>query len=252
MPACIGDGQQLGEFSLTIVLYGQIDRDSIRLPDEFAGIFTNADGSLFVETYNQLNAYFATVPGNYALNLRKLFLLNTNYADLASCLRSCPAREPTRIWVREYLAVLETDNATPYYLNLHSGEVAHTLILGKPDRAKRFSAVSSCRTRRNTSRRPTSSTSVAATSLSLAYSAEPISTSASESRDFTINPFLTAPHAGKPAVSIRLFRVLIEGRTGAIGWTSRRSRSYGTPSSASTPQTRISGRSRIWPRLSAS
>jgi type IV secretion system protein TrbE len=31
---------------------------------------------------------------------------------------------------REYLAVLETDNATPYYLNLHEREVAHTLILG--------------------------------------------------------------------------------------------------------------------------
>jgi len=27
-------------------------------------------------------------------------------------------------------AVLETDSATPYYLNLHEREVAHTLILG--------------------------------------------------------------------------------------------------------------------------
>src|ERR1700736_1597626 len=31
---------------------------------------------------------------------------------------------------REYFAVLETDNAIPYYLNLHEREVAHTLILG--------------------------------------------------------------------------------------------------------------------------
>jgi hypothetical protein len=30
----------------------------------------------------------------------------------------------------EYLAVLETGNSTPYFLNLHNGEVAHTLILG--------------------------------------------------------------------------------------------------------------------------
>ena len=54
-----------------------------QLVGEFAGVFTNADGNLFSETYNQLNAYFATVPGNYALNLRKLYLLNTNYADLS-------------------------------------------------------------------------------------------------------------------------------------------------------------------------
>ena len=50
---------------------------------EFAGVFTNADGAIFTETYNQLNAFFATVPGNYAQNLRKMYLLNSNYADLS-------------------------------------------------------------------------------------------------------------------------------------------------------------------------
>jgi type IV secretion system protein VirB4 len=67
----LGDGQSLGEFSLTIVLYGK-DRLALdHLVGEFAGVFTNADGSLFVETYNQLNAYFATVPGGYAKTLTK-------------------------------------------------------------------------------------------------------------------------------------------------------------------------------------
>ena len=73
----LGDGQSLGEFSLTIVLYGRSRADLDRLVAEFTGAFTNADGNLFAETYNQLNAYFATVPGNYALNLRQLYLLNT-------------------------------------------------------------------------------------------------------------------------------------------------------------------------------
>ena len=50
----------------------------------------------------------------------------------------------------EYLAVLETDNATPYFLNLHNGEVPHTLILGN-DRQRQivFLQLRSCRTRRN-------------------------------------------------------------------------------------------------------
>jgi type IV secretion system protein VirB4 len=38
----------------------------------------------------------------------------------------------------EYLAVLETDNSTPYFLNLHNGEVAHTLILGMTGSGKSF------------------------------------------------------------------------------------------------------------------
>jgi hypothetical protein len=77
----LGEGQSLGEFSLTIVLYGEDKRQLDQLAGEFAGVFTNADGNLFIETYNQLNAYFATIPGNYAMNLRRMFLLNTNYAD---------------------------------------------------------------------------------------------------------------------------------------------------------------------------
>ena len=32
---------------------------------------------------NQLNALFATIPGNHVHNLRKLHLLNSNYADLS-------------------------------------------------------------------------------------------------------------------------------------------------------------------------
>ena len=46
------------------------------------------------------------------------------------CSRSTRAKRPTRSLEREYLAVLETDNATPYFLNLHNGEVAHTMIIG--------------------------------------------------------------------------------------------------------------------------
>src|SRR6185437_8208966 len=79
----LGDGQSLGEFSLTIVITGRDRNELNRLVGEFAGVFTNSDGSLYVETYNQLNALFATVPANYVMNLRRLLLLNTNYADLS-------------------------------------------------------------------------------------------------------------------------------------------------------------------------
>jgi type IV secretion system protein VirB4 len=126
----LGEGQTLGDFSLTIVLYGQSRAELDPLVAEFTGVFTNADGNLFEETYNQLNAYFATVPGNYAFNLRKLYLLNTNYADLSFLFTILPGEKTNAHLGTEYLAVLETDHQTPYFLNLHNGEVAHTLILG--------------------------------------------------------------------------------------------------------------------------
>jgi len=131
----LGDGQSLGDFSLTIVLFGRGASGHSRteldqLVAEFIGVFTNADGNLFAETYNQLNAYFATFPGNYAINLRKLYLLNTNYADLSFLFTILPGEKTNSHLGTEYLAALETDNSTPYFLNLHNGEVAHTLILG--------------------------------------------------------------------------------------------------------------------------
>lgn len=126
----LGDGQSLGDFSLTIVAYGRSRAELDPLVAEFTGVFTKADGNLFDETYNLLNAYFATVPGNYALNLRKLYLLNTNYADLSFLFTIFPGEPKNAHLGTEYLAALETDNQTPYFLNLHNGEVAHTLILG--------------------------------------------------------------------------------------------------------------------------
>jgi type IV secretion system protein VirB4 len=108
----LGDGQSLGDFSLTLVLYGRSKTELEKLGAEFTGLFTNADGNLFAETYNQLNAYFATVPGNYALNLRKLYLLNTNYADLSFLFTILPGEKTNAHLGTEYLAVLETDNST--------------------------------------------------------------------------------------------------------------------------------------------
>ena len=126
----LGEGQSLGEFSLTVVLYGQDKRTLDRALPEVVRVFTSADGNLFLETYNQLNAYFAIVPGNYHHNLRRLFLLNTNYADLSFLFTILPGEKRNDHLGSEYLAVLETDHATPYYLNLHNRDVAHTLILG--------------------------------------------------------------------------------------------------------------------------
>src|ERR1700692_1529982 len=58
----LGDGQSMGDFSLTIVLYGPSKIDLDQLGAEFTGLFTNADGNLFAETSNQAHAYFAAVP----------------------------------------------------------------------------------------------------------------------------------------------------------------------------------------------
>jgi type IV secretion system protein VirB4 len=207
----LGDGQQLGDFSLTIVLYGRDLQVLDQLVGEFAGIFTNADGSLFVETYNQLNAYFAIVPGGYAFNLRKLYLLNTNYADLSFLFTILPGEKINTYLGAEYLAVLETDNATPYYLNLHCGEVAHTLILGMTGSGKSYF----CNFILQNAQKYEPLTFIfdiggSFESLTTIFGGSYLNVGR-EARDFTINPLSLSPSKENQQFLFSFFRVLIEG-----------------------------------------
>ncbi|MBS1821326.1 MAG: DUF87 domain-containing protein [Acidobacteria bacterium] len=208
----LGGGQQLGELSLTIVLYDK-DRQTLESQvGEFAGIFTNADGSLFAEMYNQLNAYFAIVPGNYAFNLRKLYLLNTNYADLSFLFTILPGETTNAYLGTEYLAVLETDNDTPYYLSLHCGEVGHTLILGMTGSGKTFLSVFLVQNVQKY-RPQTYIFDIGGSyeSVTRIFGGTYLNVGR-ESRDFTINPFSLPPTSENLQFLFSFFRVLIEGR----------------------------------------
>ena len=205
------DGQSLGEFSVTIVLYGDSRAEVGRLVGEFASVFTNADGSLFEETYNQLNAYFATVPGNYAVNLRKLYLLHTNYADLSFLFTILPGEKTNTHLGTEYLAALETDNSTPYFLNLHNGEVAHTLILGMTGSGKSYF----CNFLLQNAQKYGPLTFIfdigrSFQSLTHIFGGSYLNVG-QDSRDFTINPFSLPSTKENLQFLFSFFRVLIEG-----------------------------------------
>jgi len=207
----LGDGQTLGDFSLTVVLYSTDLQTINREMGEFTGVFTNADGALFTETYNQLNALFATVPGNYAQNLRKMYLLNSNYADLSFLFTIHPGEKTNPHLRSEYLAVLETDNATPYYLNLHNGEVAHTLILGMTGSGKSF-LCNFLLTNAQKYRPQTYIFDIGGSfqSLTEIFGGTYLNVG-QESRDFTINPFSLPESKENLQFLFSFFRVLIEG-----------------------------------------
>jgi len=131
-------GNYFGLFSLTVVLYDRELAAVERAAAEFYKVFSVHDAQLYEERYNLLNAFLAAIPGNHAFNLRYLYLLNTNYADLSFLftLHSGEVRNPQLR--QEYLAVLETNHGTPYFLNLHYRDVAHSMILGRTGSGKSF------------------------------------------------------------------------------------------------------------------
>lgn len=132
------NGNYLGRFSLTIVVYHHDLAVVEKACGELYKVFSVNDGAVYEETYNQLNAFFSTLPGNYHHNVRYLDILNTNYADYSFLFTLHTGDRRNRHLSREYLAVLETEHATPYYLNLHHNDIAHTLILGMTGSGKSF------------------------------------------------------------------------------------------------------------------
>jgi type IV secretion system protein VirB4 len=131
-------GNYFGLFSLTVVIYDRDLASVERAAADFYKIFGVHDAQLYDERYNLLNAFLAAVPGNYAFNLRYLYLLNTNYADFSFLFTLDSGQVRNAHLQKEYLAVLETNHGTPYFLNLHYRDVAHTVILGRTGSGKSF------------------------------------------------------------------------------------------------------------------
>ncbi len=131
-------GNYFGEFSLTIVVY-DLDLSNLEAAcAEFYKVFAIHDAELYEEHYNLLNAYLATVPGNSAFNLRRILISNSNYADYSFLFTLDCGRVENDHLRQEYLALLETNHKTPYFLNLHYRDVAHTIILGRTGSGKSF------------------------------------------------------------------------------------------------------------------
>lgn len=131
-------GNYFGNFSLTVVIY-DLDLAKVeRACAEFYKVFSVHDAQLYEEKYNLLNSFLATVPGNHVFNLRYVYLLNSNYADYSFLFTLHCGEHQNDHLRQEYLAVLETNHHTPYFLNLHHRDVAHTMILGRTGAGKSF------------------------------------------------------------------------------------------------------------------
>ncbi|MEZ5289842.1 MAG: hypothetical protein R2745_02055 [Vicinamibacterales bacterium] len=131
-------GHFFGQASLTVVVHGRDLASLERQSAEVAKVLAVHDGAFFEETYNVLNAWLATVPGNGSHNLRRLALLETNLADLSFVFATSSGESVGRQLGREPLAVFETPHRTAYAYHLHVQDVGHTLVLGATGSGKSF------------------------------------------------------------------------------------------------------------------
>jgi type IV secretion system protein VirB4 len=87
-----------------------------------------------IETVNALEAWLGSHPGNGFANLRRPLINSLNLADLLPLATVWTGSSvcPSPLYPPESrpLSVLTTDGSTPFWFNLHHGDLGHTLIVG--------------------------------------------------------------------------------------------------------------------------
>lgn len=87
-----------------------------------------------VETINALEAWLGTHPGNSYANIRRPIINTMNLADLLPLATIWAGQEynPSPMFPPNSPPLMHcaTDGSTPYRLNLHVGDIGHTLIFG--------------------------------------------------------------------------------------------------------------------------
>jgi len=134
-------GEVLGRFAFTAILF---DRDpgvlETSVTDAIATI-GNHKGSLVRETYWALGAHASIIPGTVAghnFRQREMWLPVSQYVDLSL---NYARREGNRINAhlqQQSLVVLETQDATPYYFNLHATDSPNTFLSGVTGAGKTY------------------------------------------------------------------------------------------------------------------
>jgi type IV secretion system protein TrbE len=213
-------GHYFGEFSLTVVVYDLDLSKTESACAEFYKVFSVHDAQLYDERYNLLNAYLATVPGNGSFNLRRMLITNANYADYSFFFTLHTGDRRNGHLGTEYLAVLETNQKTPYFLNLHHRDVAHTVILGRTGSGKSF-LLNFLITNLQKYEPYTFIFDLGGSfgSLTRLFGGSYLCAGI-ESRDFTINPFSLSPEKRNLDFLTLFLRVLLEsqdeGRVSAV------------------------------------
>lgn len=122
-----------GYYTPVIVLFGD-DDTKLRKQAEFVRRLVQSEGfGARIETLNSTEAFLGSLPGNWYANIREPLIHTRNLADLVplNSVWSGEASNPNPFYPENSPPLmLVASGSTPFRLNLHVGDLGHTLIFG--------------------------------------------------------------------------------------------------------------------------
>lgn len=126
-----------GDFTSVITIFGANSLETGQLEEiamEVVEELSQQGFSARLETFNALEAFLSTLPGHRQENIRRGILSSVNFTDLipVSSIWSGLAINPCNKFPNNSPALLRAKSTSgePYFFNLHTRDVGHTLVFG--------------------------------------------------------------------------------------------------------------------------
>jgi type IV secretion system protein VirB4 len=123
-----------GFYTSTLVLMAEAFEDLDQATRDAVRVIHGLGFGARIETINTVEAFLGSLPGHAWENVRKFPINSANLADLipSSTIWTGEATAPCPMYPTDAPALLQaiTTGSTPFYLNLHVGDVGHTLVFG--------------------------------------------------------------------------------------------------------------------------
>lgn len=136
LAASTAEGAMFAYANLTAVVFGRSNEEMEQAAKDAISAVNRAGFIALREGVNLLSAWASTLPGQWHENPRKQLVSAACLSDLAP-LRTLDAGDIVNAHLTEQsgrtqpaLAAFATRSRQPYYLNLHNGDVAHTIVVG--------------------------------------------------------------------------------------------------------------------------
>lgn len=120
----------VGYLNMNIVL---LNKNRERLNEDLTEIRSLVNDLGFIATIERDNAtaaWFSTIPSVYKLNVRNYLMNSTNYACISPFGAYWQGEKKNKHLKDDCLIQCVTPEHLPFYFNLHTGDVGHTLIVG--------------------------------------------------------------------------------------------------------------------------
>ncbi len=119
-----------GYFTPVVMVW---DQDRELAAEKLALVKCEIDGLGFVskeESFNATDAWLSSLPGHNFRNVRRPIVSSLNLTHMLPLSAVWAGERRNQHLDAPALLVGETQGATPFYLNLHTGDVGHTMVVG--------------------------------------------------------------------------------------------------------------------------